>query len=118
MDNAFMATLTQGIFYVLTGIWPILSIDSFQQVTGPKHDLWLVKTVGIILAIIGMTLITAGFRDEFIPSTVVLALGSAVALAGVDIIYVKKRIIAPIYLLDAIAEFLFIAWWITIYFVK
>lgn len=114
MENFLIAALTQGIFYVLTGIWPIVSIESFQLVTGPKHDLWLVKTVGAILSVIGITLIIAGIRQESMLSTAILAIGSAVVLAGVDVIYYKKRIIAAIYLLDALAEFLFIAWWITL----
>jgi len=42
----------------------------------------------------------------------VLAIGTAAGLAGIKVTYVKKRIIAPIYLLDAVAELLFIAWWI------
>ena len=33
-------------------------------------------------------------------------------LTGVDVIYVTKRIIAPIYLLDAVVELLLIASWI------
>jgi len=118
IENFFLTALTQGIFYALTGIWPIVSIESFQQVTGPKHDLWLVKTVGAILFVIGTTLIIAGMRQEPMLSTAVLAIGSAVVLAGVDIIYFKKRIIAAIYLLDALAEFLFIAWWTTILFIN
>lgn len=118
MENSLLAALSQGIFYVLTGMWPIVSIESFQLVTGPKHDLWLVKTVGAILSVIGTTLIIAGIRQEPMLSTAVLAIGSAVVLAGVDIIYFKKRIIAAIYLLDALTEFLLIAWWTTILFVN
>jgi hypothetical protein len=45
----------QGWFYLLTGLWAILDIDSFQRVTGPKVDLWLVKTVGVLVIVIGAT---------------------------------------------------------------
>ena len=86
-----------------------MSIESFELVTGPKHDLWLVKTVGAILSVIGITLIIAAIRQESMLSTAVLAIGSAIVVAGVDIIYFKKRTIAAIYLLGALAEFLFIA---------
>lgn len=54
----------------------------------------------------------AGSREELVPSTIVLVVGTAAGLAGIEVIYVKKLIIAPIYLLDAVAELLFIAWWI------
>jgi hypothetical protein len=35
----------------MTGLWPLVSIGTFQQVTGPKTDLWLVKTVGVLIAV-------------------------------------------------------------------
>ena len=112
MEIGVTAALTQGGFYFLTGIWPIISIGTFQKITGPKNDLWLVKTVGVLISVIGAALLLAGYRGEIVPSTVLLAAGSAVVLTGVDVIYATKRIIAPIYLLDAVVELLLIAWWI------
>jgi 8-oxo-dGTP pyrophosphatase MutT (NUDIX family) len=47
-------------FYLLTGIWPLLHIQSFQSVTGPKTDLWLVKTAGVLITVIGAVLMMAG----------------------------------------------------------
>src|SRR5438270_11614006 len=41
--------LVQGVYYLLTGVWPLVSIDTFQMVTGPKTDLWLVQTVGALI---------------------------------------------------------------------
>ncbi len=54
--------LLQGVFYVLTGIWPLLSIRTFERVTGPKVDRWLVKTVGVLVTVIGGVLLLAGSR--------------------------------------------------------
>lgn len=45
----------QGIYFLLTGLWPLVSIESFQWVTGPKTDLWLVYCVGCLVAVIGVT---------------------------------------------------------------
>lgn len=112
MEIEVAAALTQGGFYFLTGIWPIFSIGTFQKITGPKNDLWLVKTVGVLISVIGAALLLAGYRGEIVSSIVLLAVGSAVVLTGVDVIYVTKRIIAPIYLLDAFVELLLIAWWL------
>jgi hypothetical protein len=47
----------QGLYYILTGLWPVVSMQSFELVTGPKTDDWLVQTVGLLLAVIGMTLL-------------------------------------------------------------
>jgi len=30
--------LIQGVYYLLTGLWPLVSIETFQMVTGPKTD--------------------------------------------------------------------------------
>lgn len=112
MEIGVAAALAQGGFYFLTGIWPIISIGTFQRVTGPKNDLWLVKTVGVLISVIGASLLLSGFRGEIVPSTILLAVGSAAVLTAVDVIYVTKRIIAPIYLLDAFFELLLIVWWL------
>lgn len=106
--------LAQGCYFFLTGVWPIFGINSFQLVTGPKHDLWLVKTVGTVLAVIGAALIVAGAFSEITSSTVFLALGSAAAVAAVDVTYVTKKVISPVYLLDAAAEGLLIIAWIVV----
>jgi hypothetical protein len=41
-----------------------LNIRSFQAVTGPKTDLWLVQTVGVLVTVIGLTLCLATFRKS------------------------------------------------------
>src|SRR3712207_7529314 len=84
---------------------------SFQAVTGPKTDLWLVKTVGVLVIAIGGVLCSAGLRRQATPEIPSLAVGSAVGLAGIDVVYVARQRIAPIYLLDALAECLFAPLW-------
>ncbi len=102
----------QGLFYMATGIWPLVSIDSFQRVTGPKVDLWLVKTVGVLVTVIGAALVVAGLRRQVAPETKVLAVGSAAGLVGIDTIYVARRRISPIYLADAIGEVGLVLLWL------
>jgi hypothetical protein len=103
--------LVQGIYFLVTGIWPILNMKTFLLVTGPKTDLWLVKTVGLILAVIGAVILYAQRTATINPSVIFLAIGSATVLALIEFIYVIKRVISPIYLADAFAELIFIAWW-------
>ncbi|MEO6457540.1 MAG: hypothetical protein ABIO92_04615 [Chloroflexia bacterium] len=103
--------LGQSAFYVLTGIWPIFSIGTFQKVTGPKTDLWLVKTAGTLITVIGSVIGLAGYRRRVSPEIGLLAVGCAAGLAAIDVVYVAKKRISPIYLLDAIAEGGLIALW-------
>ena len=107
----YVVGLVQGLYFLVTGIWPLLSMKTFLQITGPKTDLWLVKTVGIVLAVIGLVLIVAQRNGEVNTPVIILAIGSALGLVIVEIIYVAKRVISPIYLGDAFVELILIAWW-------
>jgi hypothetical protein len=101
----------QGGYYVLTGVWPLVHMSSFVQVTGPKQDYWLVRMVGALAVAIGLALLAA-LRSPFQASTAVLAIGSALAFLAIDVVYVKKKVIGPIYLGDAAAELLLIVGWV------
>ncbi len=96
--------LAQGAYYVLTGLWPQVHLRSFLAATGPKRDLWLVKTMGLLITVIGASLLGAAYRGAPGPETVVLAAGSALALTAVDVVYSVKRSISYVYLVDAAAE--------------
>jgi hypothetical protein len=96
--------VVQGVYFLITGLWPLVSIGTFQRVTGPKVDLRLVKTVGVLVAVIGAVLMLASVRREGTPPVVLVAVGSAASLAGMDVIYVSKGVISRIYLLDALVE--------------
>jgi hypothetical protein len=104
--------LAQAIYYLVSGIWPLVGIRSFQAVTGPKADLWLVKTVGALITVVGAGLALAGVRRRVTPEVALIAGGSGVALATVDVVYVARRRISPVYLLDALAELVIVGGWI------
>jgi hypothetical protein len=102
--------VAQGAFYVATGVWPIVHLRSFEAVTGPKPEGWLVKTVGALIAVVGGTLLAAGLRRRVPPELMLLATGSAASLAAVDLVYSPQRI-SPVYLLDAVAEGVLLTGW-------
>ena|SRR6185436_13105388 len=85
----FLAT-AQGLYYLAAGIWPILHIDSFQAVTGAKTDLWLVRTVGLLIAVIGAAVLAARKRPALSPEMFILAAGSALALGTIDVVYALR----------------------------
>jgi hypothetical protein len=110
----------QGPYYLLTGVWPLVSIRTFQLVTGPKTDHqptgleadhWLVMTVGVLVTAIAVALLTAAWRRSTQLEIAVLAIGSALGLTAIDVIYVARQVIAPIYLVDAAVEIMLIAGW-------
>jgi len=101
----------QGIYFTLTGIWPFIHLKSFLWITGPKNDIWLLKTVAGLITTIGLTFLVSAYRREFTAAVITLALGSAFCLMAIDIYYATNDVIWDVYLLDAIAEaILIIAW--------
>ena len=110
-DEAVRLARLQAIFYIVTGVWPFVSMRSFEAVTGPKVDRWLVKTVGALVAVTGCALALASRRRQLAPELVLVASGSAAALATIDTVYVARRRISPVYLLDAVAEIALVAAW-------
>ncbi|HSL31435.1 MAG TPA: hypothetical protein VK900_19690 [Anaerolineales bacterium] len=108
----YLVALVQGIYFLVFGIWPLLSMSTFLRVTGPKTDLWLVRTVGLLLVVIGAALIIAQLYGQVNAAIIVLAIGSALSLAIIEFVHVARRVIPQIYLGDAVIELLFIGWWI------
>ena len=101
----------QGVFYIATGVWSLVSLDTFEAVTGPKVDDWLVKTVGVLVIVSGVVFLMSAVRRAFPLEVLVLAVGNAVVLMGIDVTYVMLGRIAPIYLADAAAELVLAALW-------
>lgn len=101
----------QGIYYLVTGLWPLFSMRTFEAVTGPKADKWLVKTVGVLVGIVGAVLMLAARRRHLAPEPVLLAAGSAAGLAAIDTVYATRGRISKVYLLDAAVEIAIVAAW-------
>lgn len=110
----------QGLYYFITGVWPILSIETFQMVTGRKTDHlvtgregdhWLVMTVAALILAISLPLLLAAWRKTLPAEVILLAVGSSIALTTIDIVYVARHVLSPIYLADAAAEVVLIVLW-------
>jgi hypothetical protein len=98
----------QGAYFILTGVWPLVSMSTFEVVTGPKTDDWLVHTVGALAAAIGIALLAGVRRRDPRRESIVLAAAAAIAFAAIDIVYVANGTIRAIYLADAAVEVLFL----------
>ena len=105
------ALRAQAAYYIVTGVWPLVSMRSFEAITGRKFDRWLVKMVGLLAATNGLTLALAASRTDRKAQgeTIVLSIASALAFSAVDVVYALKGTISKIYLADAVVEALLIA---------
>jgi hypothetical protein len=99
----------QGLYFVATGLWGLVSLRSFMAVTGPKTDTWLVRTVSVLVVAIGSVLLLGARRRDPAREVDLLALGSGFGLAAVEVITVAKGRIRPVYLLDAAEQMLVMA---------
>lgn len=108
--------IAQGFYFFVTELWAIVHIRSILAVTGPKTDLWLVKTVGALITVIGAVILISGFRQAVSFEIAILGAASAAVLALVDVYYVGKGTISKIYLLDSIAEVVIILVWVIAFF--
>lgn len=96
-----------------------MSIRTFERVSGPKTDNWtgkeadhwLVYTVGVLITVGALVLLLAAWRRNPSAEVALLAIGMAAGLTAIDVIYVARGVIWPIYLLDAAIEVVLIAAW-------
>lgn len=91
----------QGGYYLLTGIWPVLHIRSFMAITGGKTDIWLVKMVGLLSVATGLALVANSRNQQ------TLGFATAIAFAAIDLNYSFNGTISPVYLFDAVFQFIF-----------
>lgn len=110
----------QGIYFLVTGLWPLVSIATFQQATGKKTDHlvtgregdhWLVNTVAALIIAIALVLLLAAWRRRIPLEVVALGCTSSLALMTIDVVYVVRRTIPPVYLIDAVAEVVLLGLW-------
>lgn len=99
----------QAIYYCVTGVVPLVSMRTFEAVTGTKRDRWLVQMVGLLAISIGSSLWFASCSDEIEPPTLALSCMSALAFAGIDIVHAYRRRISQIYFVDAAIELAFVS---------
>ena len=114
MTKTFYKVLSkvQGIYTLVTAVWPIADIDSFMEVTGPKTDVWLVKTVAAILIPVGLCFIFAYKLKRDFWLIFLLGITTTSALATIDFYYTAVGTISRVYALDGILQVIFLVCWV------
>jgi hypothetical protein len=102
---------SQAAFYALTGFWPVFTIRTFEWITGPKADRWLVKATGLLIGVIGLVVGLSARRRRITPEIAVLGAGSALSLGGIDLFYVRRGRLRWVYALDGLGELALAAAW-------
>jgi hypothetical protein len=111
-DQSVRLARAHGLFNVVAGAWPILSLRSFEWVYGKKRDVFLQKTLGGLLLSIGWVQLTVGESDHSLILTRRIGIATALTLLAVDLVYVPKGQMRRTYLQDAAMELGWIAAWL------
>jgi hypothetical protein len=110
--RASSVAVVHGAANIAGGLWPLVHLTSFEAVLGPKVDRWLVATVGGLLIVNGLVQVS-NRTPGGITAARRLGIGTAAVLAAVDLVYVPKGRISPMYLVDAAVEVGWILAWVT-----
>lgn len=101
-----------GLFNVVGGGWPLVSLRSFEWVFGKKHEVYLEMTIGGLMVSSGLSQLQSHPSNQGIDHARRLGLAVATTLLAIDLIYVGKGTIRKTYLLDALIEIGWIAAWL------
>jgi len=105
-------TVAQSAYTLITAIWPLIHITSFMVVTGPKYDVWLVKTVGALLIPIALTLLSFLILSPDKRPAMILGGSTAISFLIIDCYYALTDVIAEVYLVDAFIQAIFLLAWL------
>ena len=82
----------QGIYYVLTGIWPLVHLKSFAKLSGKKPDPFQTRVTALLFAAIGLVLIVGSRKRRPEGEAVLLSVAAASAAMASTISHKRKNI--------------------------
>jgi hypothetical protein len=100
-----------GAFNIVGGLWPLVSMRSFEWVFGPKTDHWLERTVAGLMVSAGWSQWRAAATPGGVEHARRIGVSTAATLLAVDLFYVPKGTLRWTYLLDGAMEVAWIAAW-------
>lgn len=112
MTSAATLARAHGAYNVISGVWPLVHMRSFEAVTGPKDDHWLVRTVAGLLIVNGGVQLASADSLEGQRAARLIGLGTSGTLTAIEVVYGSRRRIRAIYLVDAALEIGIIAAWL------
>ena len=105
-------SLVQGIYTLLTALWALADIQTFMEVTGPKTDIWLVKTIAVLLLPIAFCFLWGCYFNTDRRLITIIGIMTSAGLAFIDFYYTYNGTIRKIYRADGYLEILFLLIWI------
>lgn len=108
----------QSCYLLLTALWPFIDINSFMLITGPKQDVWLVKTVAVLLIPVALCLSTYLLTGGSYIYPMVLGSLIPLAFMTIDFHYAGLNVISDVYLIDGVIQVIFFGAWMLVWITK
>ncbi len=109
---AELARRAQGAYYLVTGVWPVLSFRTFTAVVGPKPDRFQTQAAGWMFVAVGLALqpwspgrYPARSRAPLCASPRLLAASSSALAAAIELAY--RRDLRWVFTADAAVQLAF-----------
>lgn len=80
----------QGLYYALTGLWAIVSLESFSRITRHSGDPFEMHSIAAMALIIGLFFLWSSRKEELLRPVGYLALGFVLAVMIPELIYLPK----------------------------
>ena len=113
MKKSSVLLIVQGIYYLLTGLWPLLRLNSLP-LTGSASPNWLPQPVHLLVLCTGVVLLK-GSRDQNIKQGVkVLSIAAALALLLIDLYFPFSGTVSKLFIIDGILQFSCLVLWLCI----
>lgn len=112
--NILWLPFVQGMYFLITAVWPLIDMTSFMAVTGPKVDQWLVRTVSMLLIPYTYICFWVAFHSEAVSKLLITVMTlTGLGLALVELIHYMNGTIKWVYAADAILQIIFVIWWLS-----
>ncbi len=109
----FYLLFFQATYFLLTAVWPLAHIESFIWITGYKYDVWLVKTVAVLVLNSSMCFfLTLVLKEQSVP-VFLLSFISCIGFLFVDVYYALNSVIDKVYLVDGLLQLMLLVVWLT-----
>lgn len=94
----------QGLYYVITGLWAMISLDSFSRVTEHYGDPFEMHSIAAMAFVIGVFFLWSAFKAWLRRPVGLLALGFVLAIMIPELIYLPKLGNPPLFWVDFALE--------------
>lgn len=99
-----LAIMAQGLYYILTGLWPLAHFASFSRAVALPVNPFQAQAFGAVLVVIGAHFMEAGRRAPPGSSATLLGIAVAGAIAVVDMVWLPRLASASALWVDLVAE--------------